>query len=408
MLYQLYDLKKGFLHPVFEFLQSQGMVIENTFKEPLIGRNISGLLDILARINADIEKPDYDIMDTVVNGETVSITEEVVMDYPFAQLLHFKKNKKLNQPKVLIVAPMSGHYASLLRDTVRAMLPDTDVYITDWKNARDVPLSEGYFSVEKNTSYLIDFLQKIGPGAHMMAVCQPVVQVAAAAIIMNMHKDKCAPSTITLMGGPLDPRVNKTEVNYLAERYSLDWFKKTMLYKVPGGYPGEGRLVYPGVLQLTAFIMMNPDKHFMKFVKYHTDYIKNDKAAMDKHNDFYDEYLTVMDMDAPWFVETIDQVFQRYVFPKGEMLFKGETVDPSKMTKTALMTVEGENDDISAPGQSYAAHNIFQNISQDMKESHLQPGVGHYGVFSGSKWRQFIAPKVKKFMLKHNKPVIWS
>lgn len=408
MLYQLYNLKKTFLHPILRFFQKQAPIFENTFKDPLIGRNIAGLCDILARVNHDIKKPDYRINETIVNGETISVEEEVILDYPFAKLLHFKKAKKLNQPKVLIVAPMSGHYASLLRDTVRTMLPDMDTYITDWKNARDVPLSDGYFSVELNTGYLIDFLQKIGPGTHVMAVCQPVVQVAAAASIMNAHKDKCAPATMTLMGGPLDPRVRKTEVNKLAERYSLDWFKQTMLYRVPDEYKGAGRLVYPGVLQLTAFIMMNPDKHFMKFVKYHTDYIKNDQPAMKKHNEFYDEYLTVMDMDAPWFVETIDEVFQRYVFPKGEMLYKGETVDPLKVTKTALMTVEGEKDDISAPGQSYAAHDIFKNIPQNMQAHHLQPGVGHYGVFSGSKWRTFIAPKVKNFMLKHNKPIIWN
>ena len=403
MLYKAYQLRNDIFAPFAAFLKEQIPNIEGMIKDQLTGRFITGLIDIFERSNRVIQKPSFGIKEvTNSKGETFSISEEILAERPFCNLLHFKKSTPQNEPKVLIVAPMSGHYASLLRDTERTMLKDHDVYLTDWKNARDVPLSEGFFNLDEYTSYLIDFIKIIGKNVNIVGVCQPVVQVMAATAYLNNHHDEFTPKTVTIMGGPLDPRANKTEVNRLAERYSADLFKQNMLYRVPARYKGAGRLVYPGVLQLTAFMMMNPDKHFMAFVKYHIDYIKNNKEAMKKHTDFYDEYLTVMDMDAPWFMETIEKVFQTYDFPQDTLTYKNEIVSSNQITRTALMTIEGEKDDISAPGQTYAAHNLCKNLPENMKESYLQKGVGHYGIFSGSKWRAEVYPRLKNFIYKHN------
>lgn len=409
MLYQLYELRNKISQPLTRYWKQQIPNIEPWFQNAMLGRFFCGFLDMFERSNRKITKPDFAIKEvTRSDGTVVNITEEVIVDKPFANLLHFKKDKIFNEPKVMIVAPVSGHYASLLRDTARTMLKDHDVYITDWKNARDVPLSDGYFSLDIYTDYLIEFTKSIGKGIHVVGVCQPVVQVMAFVSFMNQKKDPFTPASVTIMGGPLDPRANMTEVNRLAERYSSDWFAKTMLYRVPEGYKGAGRLVYPGVLQLTAFMMMNPDKHFMAFVKYHVDYVKNNKDAMKKHTDFYDEYLTVMDMDAPWFIETVEKIFQDYEFPKNKLKYRGELVSAENITKTALMTIEGEKDDISAPGQTYSAHELCKNLPKDMQDNYLQQGVGHYGIFSGSKWRGFVYPKLTEFIRKHNNPVNWT
>lgn len=409
MLYRLFDNREKLLDPLRKLWKTwkpaldKGSIEYEDYKAQY--RFLSGLLDILERSTRRSEKRPFNIKEVEVDGQKVQIEEETVVDKPFCGLLHFKKLKEPdpNEPKVLIVAPISGHFATLLRDTVLMMIPHHDTYITEWKNAREVPLSQGTFDLDEYTSYLLEFIKKLGPSSHVMGVCQPVVQVMAAAAIMNKNNDPNCPATVIPLGGPIDPRYNMTEVNYLAERYTLDHFAKTMLYRVPPGNPGEGRLVYPGFLQLLAFIAMNPDKHFNAHVKYHVDYINENMPGVEKHANFYDEYLTTMDMDAPYFLETVDKIFQKYDLPNGTLTYKGEVVDLKDITKTALLVLEGENDDISAPGQCYAAYDLCTSLPPEMKSNYTQKGVGHYGIFSGSKWRKFVYPILADFIKKHHK-----
>lgn len=410
MLYKLFDTRQKILEPFRKLWKvckpalDQASVEYSDYSAEY--KAIAGLYDIFERSTRRSEKRPFNIKTVEVNGEQVDITEEIVINKPFCNLLHFKKAKPSgpNEPKVLIVAPISGHFATLLRDTVAMMAPYHDTYITEWKNARDVPLSDGNFDLDEYTSYIIEFIHAIGKNTHVMGVCQPVVQVMAAAAIMNKHDDPYCPASVIPLGGPIDTRINKSEVNLLAERYSLEQFARTMLYRVPAGNLGEGRLVYPGFLQLLAFISMNPDKHFNAHVKYHVDYINDNEAGKQKHANFYDEYLTTMDMDAPYFLETVEKIFQKYDLPRGTLTYKGEKVDLKDIRKTALLVLEGEHDDISSPGQCLAAYNLCSSLPPEMKQHYLQKGVGHYGIFSGSKWRSFVYPVLAEFIQKHNPP----
>lgn len=401
-MYELYDSAAYFLQPMRKFahtFRSFMRTCPNALNSG-IGRLAEGLSDMYERSTRYIKKPEFNIDSVDVNGESVKVYQTTVMKKDFCDLIKFSKENHQNEPKVLIIAPVSGHFATLLRDTVKRMVQKQEVYITDWKSVRDVPLSTGSFDLDNYLTYLIDFMHYIGPNTHVMAVCQPAVQVMALAAVMDEAHDPCAPATIIPMGGPIDPRAKKTQVNELAESHSLDWFEKNFLTYIPQGHIGAGRRVYPGFVQLTAFINMNPDAHYKAHVQFLEDKIYNNKPGMEKHIAFYDEYLSVLDMDDVYFLETIEKIFQTYELPRGMMKYRGQLIDLNAIRSCALLTIEGEKDDISAPGQSFAAHALCKNLPKEMHGHHLQPGVGHYGVFSGSKWRSIVAAKIEDFIRK--------
>lgn len=356
-------------------------------------------LDIIYQwIVQDSYKPDFHITETEHNGKTYSVTQSIVARKPFCNLVRFtKEGFEQQQPKVLIIAPISGHFATLLRDTVRRMIPNHTVYITDWISARNVHISAGTLSIDTYMDYIVDFLHTIGYGTHLMAVCQPAPLALAITAFMNENDDPCAPFSIIPMGGPIDPPANKTSVNNLADNMPLEAFQANCA-TVPSIYIGAGRQVCPGFVQLAMFIAMNPDKHLKAQLKFLDNSVKNDEAAMQKHIEFYDEYLSTLDMDATFYLETIERLFKKYELSTGKFSYRGKDVHIANITNTALLTIEGENDDISAPGQTYSAHKMCSGIAEKWKEHYLQPGVGHYGVFSGSKWRAHIAPVIERFI----------
>jgi poly(3-hydroxybutyrate) depolymerase len=359
---------------------------------------LSASHEMSERLAKDYTKPEFNLNETQAGGKTVKVTEEIIEDKAFGSLLHFKRDTNRDDPKLLIVAPMSGHYATLLRDTVAEMLPNHDVYITDWKDARDVPLSKGDFGLDDYIDYVKDFLKKIGPGAHVMAVCQPTIATLAAVSELAAEKSPCQPLSMTLMGGPLDTRAAATEVTKLAESKPIEWFEENLIGQVPAHYKGAGRLVYPGFVQLFSFMAMNPEKHMQS----HMDMFKHltegnwDKA--DKIKAFYDEYLAVCDLPGKFYLETVQKVFIDQQLAKGTLEHDGKLVKPAAIKHTALLTVEGEKDDISAPGQTTSAHKMCAGLKPDQKFHYLQPGVGHYGIFNGKGWRDEIAPRITGFI----------
>jgi len=401
-MYELYDSSSYFLKPMKKFAHSfrSFMRASPGALNTGIGRFAEGLADMYERSTRYIKKPEFNIDSVNVDGETVKVYQTTVMKKDFCDLVKFTKENQKNEPKVLIIAPISGHFATLLRDTVKRMVQRHEVYITDWKTVKDVPLSAGSFGLDNYLTYLIDFMHYIGPNTHVMAVCQPAVQVMALAAVMDEAHDPCVPATIIPMGGPIDPRAKKTQVNELAESRSLKWFEKNFLTYVPQGHIGAGRRVYPGFVQLTAFINMNPDAHYKAHVQFLEDKIFNNTAGIEKHVTFYDEYLSVLDMDDVYFLETVEKIFQTYELPRGVMKYRGQTIDLGAIRNSALLTIEGEKDDIAAPGQSFAAHALCTNLPEEMHGHHLQLGVGHYGVFSGSKWRSTVAAKIEEFIRK--------
>jgi len=336
----------------------------------------------------------------------------VVWQRPFCQLLHFSRAitaARKPDPKMLIVAPMSGHYATLLRGTVEAFLPNHEVYITDWTDARMVPLSDGTFDLDDYIDYIISMLHALGPDTHVVGVCQPSVPVMAAVSRMEAEHDAYAPLTMTLMGGPIDTRLSPTKVNEVAVEKGIDWFRRNVIAKVPFPHPGFMRDVYPGFLQLTGFMTMNLDRHVDAHKALYFDLVRGDGDSAQKHREFYDEYLSVMDLTAEFYLQTVDEVFIKHALPKGELLHRGQRVDPAAIRNVALLTVEGENDDISGVGQTGAAQTICTNIPDDMRMHYLQPDVGHYGVFNGSRFRREIAPRIIAFAREHarsGKPVV--
>jgi poly(3-hydroxybutyrate) depolymerase len=332
------------------------------------------------------------------------VTEETAWSRPFCNLVHFRRDVpagRRQDPKLLIVAPMSGHYATLLRGTVEAMLPHAEVYITDWVDARMVPLGLGRFDLDDYVDYVIDMLHELGPETSVMAVCQPSVPVLAAVSRMEAEGDPSAPAAMILMGGPIDTRKNPTAVNVLAEKKGTGWFRDNAIMQVPWPLPGFTREVYPGFLQLSGFMSMNLDRHILAHKDFFMHLVKNDGDGALKHREFYDEYLAVMDLTAEFYLQTVDTVFVRHLLPKGEMLHRGQTVDPKAVRSVALMTVEGENDDISGLGQTEAAHHLCVNIPDDRRAHWMQPAVGHYGVFNGSRFRAEIAPRIVDFIVSH-------
>jgi polyhydroxyalkanoate depolymerase len=400
MLYLAYQMQTDLMAPVRDWA-SKAIGYQNP---PLLAnhpamRNLTAVYELIARAGLTHTRPPFGIDKVTVGNREVEVHEEAALTTPFATLLHFKKDIATHQPRVLLVAPLSGHFSTLLRATVRTMLPEHDVYITDWHNARDVPLTAGRFGVDEYTDHIIKFLETMGPGSHVAAVCQPCVAVLAAASVMAQAGNPAQPRSMTLMAGPIDTRVNPTKVNELARKQTIDWFERTLTASVPLRYPGAFRRVYPGFVQLVAFMSMNIDRH----VKAHKELYDNlangelEKAAVTKA--FYDEYFAVLDLTAEFYLETVRLIFQEYALPLGKLEWHGQKVDPSAIRKTMLLTVEGERDDICAVGQTVAAHDLCSKLRPYLKRHHMQAGVGHYGVFSGKRWENQIYPILKNVIL---------
>ncbi|MBI1214263.1 MAG: polyhydroxyalkanoate depolymerase [Alphaproteobacteria bacterium] len=354
--------------------------------------------EMTERFAKEYTKPAFGLDTTETGGKTVRVTEETIKDKDFGKLVHFKRETDRNDPKVLLVAPMSGHHATLLRDTVAALLPDHDVYITDWKDARDVSMEKGDFGLDDYIDYVKEFIKAVGPETHVMAVCQPTVPVLAAVSRLAEEKSDCQPLSMTLMGGPLDTRAASTEVTKLAESKDIDWFEENLIGKVPEKYEGRGRLVYPGFVQLFSFMSMNPEKHAQSHIDMFNSLMKGNREKAEKIKDFYDEYLAVCDLPAKFYLETVKKVFIDHELPRGLLTHHGDKVDPAAIRQTALFTVEGEKDDISAPGQTLAVRGMCKNIAAGSRFHYLQPDAGHYGIFNGHHWREEIAPRITGFI----------
>ena len=407
MFYQLYELNHAAMAP----FRAAADVMRLAYANPLnpwsqtpFGRMIAASLEMFERTTRRYGKPEFGLNETVVGDKTVKVREEIVWSRAFCNLLHFSRNLPAahRDPRILIVAPMSGHYATLLRGTVEALLPSADIYITDWIDARMVPMTEGTFDFDDYVDYVIEMLHFLGPDTHVIAVCQPSVPVLTAAAVMEEANDPLSPASMTLMGGPIDTRINPTAVNKLAKDKPLEWFADNVIMNVPWPQPGFMRPVYPGFLQLSGFMSMNLDRHVIAHKEFFMHLVKND-GEPEKHRDFYDEYLAVMDLTAEFYLQTVDQVFIKHALPKGELVHRGKLVDPSAIRNVALLTVEGENDDISGVGQTKAAQTICTNIPDNMRMHYLQPDVGHYGVFNGSRFRREIAPRIVSFVNEHSR-----
>lgn len=409
MYYQLYELNHAALQPA----RACADAVKALYSSPLnplshtwYGRTVAATAELFERTTRRYGKPQFGLPRTMIDGKPVKVAEKTVWSRPFCNLLHFERAvspARGSDPKLLIVAPLSGHYATLLRGTVKEMLPHAEVYITDWTDARMVPVSEGGFDLEDYIDYVIDMLHVLGPDTHVMAVCQPSVPVLAAVSVMEARGDRFAPASMILMGGPVDTRRNPTEVNRLAREKGLDWFRENVIMPVPWPAPGFTRSVYPGFLQLSGFMSMNLDRHIVAHREFFMHLVKNDGDGADKHREFYDEYLAVMDLTAEFYLQTVETVFIRHSLPKGEMMHRGMPVDPAAITHTALLTVEGENDDISGLGQTQAAHDLCVNIPAARRAHYMQPSVGHYGVFNGSHFRSEIAPRILAFIASNPK-----
>jgi poly(3-hydroxybutyrate) depolymerase len=371
----------------------------NGSAESPAGRRFMAAMEMTTRATLSHHRPPFAIRQVKVENQPVDVIEEVALALPFGDLLHFRKAIDAPQPRVLIVAPLSGHFATLLRDTVATMLQDHDVYVTDWRNARFVPLSAGRFGFEDYVDYLIRFLEHLGPGAHVVAVCQPAVQAMAATSVMAADRHACEPRSLTLMAGPIDCRINPTAVNKLAADHPIEWFRKNLISMVPFPQPGWGRQVYPGFVQLSAFMAMNPDRHIEAHRTLYKHLVDGDETEATRIKDFYDEYFAVLDLAAEFYLETVEWVFQDMRLPTGRLTHRGDVIDPSAIRRTALLTVEGERDDICSVGQTSAAHDLVPHLRPHMRHHYLQPGVGHYGVFSGKRWQNQIYPKLKTVIL---------
>ena len=401
MLYQAFDLQKSWLAGASALATAGAQAIQHP-ANPLgyFGGSpmFASALEVFAHAAAPRGKPAFDLYETVVDGEAVRMSEAIEARKPFGQLKHFKHKGAKGAPKLLIVAPMSGHYATLLRGTVERMLPDHDVWITDWRDARNVPLTAGRFDLDDYVDYLIDWLGHIGPGAHMLAVCQPSVPCLAAAAVMAADGHKCRPKTLTMMGGPIDTRKAPTAVNQHATTRPHAWFQENVIATVPAYYPGAGRRVYPGFLQLAGFMSMNLGNHMMSHWEMFKHLVDGDGESADKTKEFYDEYRSVCDMTAEFYLQTVDAVFQRHLLPKGEMEHRGRKVDLTAIEDIAMLAIEGERDDISGIGQTRAALTLAKSLPAERKKYLMAKGVGHYGIFNGRKWREEIAPVVEQWI----------
>jgi len=362
-------------------------------------QSLSALLELTARTKLIHTRPPYAIDRVIVAGNEVAVREEIALSLPFCNLIRFAKDTQAVQPKMLVVAPLSGHFATLLRPTVETLSRDHDVYITDWKNARDVPLSQGPFGFDDYVDYVIKCLEHIGPDAHVLAVCQPCVQTLAAVAIMAEDRNPAQPLSMTLMAGPIDTRISPTAVNKLATSHSIDWFKNNLISRVPFSLPGAGRKVYPGFVQLTAFMSMNMQRHTNAHREIYNHLADGRVDEAEKIMSFYDEYFAVLDMPAEFYIETVQYVFQEALLARGKLTYRGRKVNPAAIRRTALLTVEGDRDDICAVGQTAAAHDLCKTLRPHLKRHHLQAGVGHYGTFSGKRWNGQIYPQIRNLVL---------
>jgi len=406
MLYQLYELNYSSAQPLRFFAQALQSALNSPFMpggQSEMGRLMNAAAEMVERGTRRFGKPAFGLLKTRIAGETVPVVDEIVLSKPFCQLRHFKRAIERDDPRVLIVAPLSGHHATLLRGTVEALLPHHDCYITDWVDAKIVPERQGPFNLDDYVAYVIEFLRFLGPDTHVLAVCQPAVPVLAAVSLLAASNDPVQPPTMTLMGGPIDTRAAPTAVTKLAETRPLPWFEHTVIDRVPFNYPGAGRRVYPGFVQLTGFMQMNLDRHLNAHMKLFDHLVRGDGESAAATTRFYDEYLSVMDLPAEFYLQTVKTVFQDHALPRGVMRVNGELIEPQAIRKTALLTVEGELDDISAPGQTLAAHALCSGLKPHQKFNAFQKGVGHYGIFNGRRWRNEILPVVRGWIRQHDK-----
>ncbi|MDT8997838.1 polyhydroxyalkanoate depolymerase [Paucibacter sp. APW11] len=412
MLYQLYETQRALMSPFSEFASASAKLYSHPlspFTHTPLAQRISAGLDLMHRLAKEYEKPEFGIRGVDVDGVEVAVQELVPVNKPFCRLLRFKRytddvrvlEKMKTQPTVLVVAPLSGHHSTLLRDTVRQLLKEHKVYITDWTDARMVPLEVGPFHLDDYIAYVQEFIRHIGPEVHVISVCQPTVPVLAAISLMA-SKGEITPRSMTMMGGPIDARKSPTAVNNLAMNKSHSWFENNVIYRVPTNFPGAGRAVYPGFLQHTGFVAMNPDRHLSSHYDYFLDLVRGDDDSAESHRQFYDEYNAVLDMPAEYYLDTIKTVFQDFALVNGTWDVEGQLVRPQDIQGTALLTVEGELDDISGAGQTRAAHELCSGIPSAHQYHYDAIGAGHYGIFSGRRWREKVYPVVKDFILKYD------
>lgn len=409
MLYQLHEFQRSIWQPMSKVAGASASLYTNPYS-PLsylpFSKRMSAAFDLVHRLGKEYEKPAFGLKTTSIDGVDVPVVERVVCEKPFCKLLHFERQfpqdlPRPNDPKLLLVAPLSGHHATLLRDTVRTLLPNHEVFITDWVDARLVPLNLGPFHLDDYVDYVREFITLLSPDLHVMSVCQPTVPVLAAVSLMASDNDPAVPRSIIMMGGPIDTRKSPTSVNDLAIQKPYSWFENHVIYTVPHKYPGYLRKVYPGFLQHAGFVAMNPDRHLTSHYDYYLQLIKGDGDSADSHRAFYDEYNAVLDLAAEFYLDTIRVVFQEHALPKGTWTVRGKPVRPQDITKTALLTVEGELDDISGPGQTQAAHDLCTGIPSHRQQDLVVPKAGHYGIFSGRRWREQVAPKISEFIRRH-------
>ncbi len=404
MLYQLYDWQRAALEPWRAFAQAANQLYGHP-DSPLSylpgSRNVAAAFDLMTRLTQRYERPDFGIASVRSGDVEYTVHEHAEIDRPFCRLLHFVKEGAPEQPRVIVFAPLSGHFATLLRDTVRTLLADHDVWITDWKDAKEIPISVGAFTFDDYVAYVRDFVRHVGPEAHAISVCQPTVPVLAGVSLMAAAGEDI-PRTLTMMGGPIDTRRSPTAVNTFAKHRPLSWFEAKVIQRVPMRYPGFMRRVYPGFLQFAGFVAMNPDRHMESHVQYYHHLVKGDGESADAHRQFYDEYNAVMDLPAEYYLETVDRVFQRHLLPQGKLTVVGERVRPEAIKGAALFTIEGELDDISGNGQTEAAQGLTRGIPAKDKQHFEAKGVGHYGIFSGRKYRELIYPRIKEFIARHD------
>ncbi len=408
-LYYLHELQRAAVSPV-NILANVGKQLYSHPLSPMsylpLSSHMAAGFEVLGRMTKRYTKPQFDLTETVINGRTYKVQEKIILSRPFGNLIKFSTSVSRDLPRLLIVAPLSGHFATLLRGTVEDLLPYCEVFITDWADARDVPLYEGNFTLDDYIHYVIQFLELLGPETHVMAVCQPAVPVLAGVALMSADSNTSTPRSMTLIGGPIDTRVNPTVVNKLATERPLEWFEQHVITRVPPNYPGFMRRVYPGFLQLTGFMQMNLERHIGEHLKLFQHLVEGDGESAEAHRKFYNEYLSVLDLPAEFYLQTVRTVFQEHALPKGIMMSGDRRVDCSKITRTALLTIEGEKDDISGVGQTEAAHRLCTHLPEENRHHHLQKNVGHYGTFNGRRFREEIRPVILEFIHRHEKKPI--
>lgn len=401
MIYRAYQSQSDFMAPLRTLAgHALASFDHSPFKtDNLYIRSIKASCEMLTRAGLSHHRPSFRIPSVNIDGREYGVSEEAVQVTPFGTLLRFRKDNDIEQPRVLLVAPLSGHFATLLRDTVNTLLPDHDVYITDWHNARDVSLADGRFGLDEYVEHIVRFLEFLGPGAHIIGVCQPCVAVLAATALMAQDNNPAQPRTMTLMAGPIDTRLNPTKVNELATSKPIEWFERNLIATVPAPHAGAGRRVYPGFVQLGAFMSMNLSRHVKAHLDLYAALVQGKDQEAHTTKTFYDEYFAVLDLPAEFYLETVSQIFQEYALPLGKLEWRGTLVEPRAIRRTALLTVEGENDDICSVGQTLAAQELCSALWPNRKRHHMQAGVGHYGVFSGRRWQGQIYPLVRNVIL---------